>query len=113
MLADGRFDPVAEMSESIDGFEIDHRSLKPFGKPLEELLTDHGFIDVVFPHSDYVFEVCHIFVNIASLHFEGEDVSSGKVLAHVILERFSKVVDDHGPDPFVRVSSSEGDVFSD
>ena len=67
MLVDGRFDPVAKMGESINGFEIDHRSLKPLGKSLEKLLTDHGFIYVVFPHSDYMFEVRHIFVNIASL----------------------------------------------
>ena len=91
VLADGCFYPVTEMGESIDGFEIDHRSLESLGKSLEELLTDHGFIYVVFPHSDYMFEVSDIFVNIASLHFEGEDVSSGKVLAHMILERFGKV----------------------
>ena len=111
MLADGRFDPVAEMGESIDGFEIDHRSLKSLWKSLEELLTDHGLVYVVFPHSDYVFEVHHIFVNIASLHFESKDVSSSKVLAHVILECFGEVVDNHGPDPFVCVPSSKGNVF--
>ena len=112
MLADGRFDPVAEMSESIDGFEIDHRSLKSFGKSLEELLTDHGFVYVVLPHPDYVFEIRHIFVNIASLHFEGEDISSCEVLAHMILERLGEVVDNRGPDPLICFSSSEGDVFS-
>ena len=112
MLADGRFNPVAEMGESIDGFEIDHRPLKSLGKSLEELLTDHSFIYVIFPHPDYMFEVRHIFVNIASLHFEGKDVSSGKVLAHVVLECFGEVVDNRGPDPFVCVPSSEGNVFS-
>ena len=111
MLADSRFDPVAEMSESIDGLEIDHRSLKPFGKPLEELLTDHGFVDVVFPHSDYVFEIRHIFVNIAPLHFEGEDISSGEVFAHMVLECFGKVVDNRSPDPFICISSSKGDML--
>ena len=111
MLADGRFNPVAEMGESIDGFEIDHRSLKPLGKSLEELLTDHGFVYVIFPHSDYMFEVRHISVDIASLHFEGKDVSSGKVFAHVILERFGEVVDNRGPDPFICFPSSKGDVF--
>ena len=113
MLADSRFDPIGETSKSIDRFKIDHRSLKSFGEPLEELLADHGFVDIVFPHSDYVFEVGHIFVNIASLHFEGENVSSGEVLAHVILECFGKVIDNHGPDPFICFSSSEGNVLSD
>ena len=107
MLADGCFDPVAEMGESIDGFKIDHRSLEALGKSLEELLTDHGFIYVVFFHSDYMFEVHHILVDIASFHFEGKDVSSGKVLAHVILECFGEVVDYRGPNPFVCVPSSE------
>ena len=48
VLADGCFYPVAEMGEPIDGFEIDHRSLKSLGKSLEELLANHGFIYVVF-----------------------------------------------------------------
>ena len=113
MLADRRFDPVAEMGKSIDGFEIDHQSLQSFGKSLEKLLTDHDFIDVIFSHSDYMFEVCHIFVNVASFHFEGKDVPSCKVLAHVILERFGKVVDNRGPDPFIRIPSSKGNVFGD
>ena len=113
VLTDGGFYPVAEMGESINGFEIDHRSLKSVGKSLEEFLTDHGFVYIVFPHSDYVFEIRHILVNVASFHFEGEDVPSGKVFTHVVLECFSEVVDNHGPDPFICISSSEGDVFSD
>ena len=113
MLADGCFNPVAEMGESIDGLEIDHGSLKPLGKSLEELLTDHGLVYIVFSHADYVFEVRHIFVNVASLYFEGKDVPSGEVFAHVILECFGEVVDNRGPNPFVRFPSSEGDVFGD
>ena len=113
MLADGRFDPVAKMGESIDGFEIDHRSLKPLGKSLEELLTDHGFVYVVFPHSDHMLEVCNVFVDVASLHFEGEDVPLCKIFAHVILECFGEVVDHRGPDPFICVSSPKGNMFGD
>ena len=112
MLADSRFDPVTEMGESIDGLEIDHRSLQPLGESLEELLADHGFVNVILPHPDHMFEICYVFVNIASLHFESKDVSSGKILAHVILECFGEVVDDCGPDPFICVPSSEGDMFS-
>ena len=113
MLADGCFDPVAEMGESIDGFKIDHGSLESLGKSLEELLTDHSFIYVVFPHSDYMFEVSNIFVDITSLHFEGEDIASCKVFAHVVLECFGEVVDNRGPDPFIRVPSSKGNMFGD
>ena len=113
MLADGCFDPVAEMGESVDGFEIDHQPLKALGKSLEELLTDHGFVYVVFSHSDYMFEVRHIFVDVPSFHFEGENVSSGKILAHMILECFGEVIDDRSPDPFVCVSSSESNMFCD
>ena len=96
MLADGCFYPVAKMGESVDGFEIDHRSLESLGKSLEELLTDHGFVYVVFSHSDHMFEICDVFVDIASFHFEGKDVASCKILAHVILECLSKVVDNRG-----------------
>ena len=111
VLADGCFYPVAKMGESIDGFEIDHRSLESVGKSLEEFLTDHGFVYVVLPHLDYMFEICDVFVNIASLHFEGEDVSSCEIFAHVILECFGEVIDHRGPDPFVCISSPKGDMF--
>ena len=60
-----------------------------------------------------MFEIGNVFVNITSLHFEGEDIPSGKVFAHVILEGFGEVVDNRGPDPFICVPSSEGDVFGD
>ena len=111
MLADGCFYPVAKVGESIDGFEIDHGSLQSVGKSLEKLLTDHGFVYVVLPHSDYMFEIRHIFVNVTLFHFEGEDVPSGKVLAHVILECFGEVVDNRRPDPFIGVSSPKGYMF--
>ena len=88
VLADGCFHPVAEMGKSIDGFEIDHRSLESLGKSLEELLTDHGFIYIVFPHSDDMFEIGDVFVNITSLHFEGEDVPSCEVFAQYDLGMF-------------------------
>ena len=58
-----------------------------------------------------MFEIGDIFVNIASLHFEGEDIPSCKVFAHMILECFGKVIDYHGPDPFICVSSPKGYVF--
>ena len=113
MLVDGCFYPVAEMGESIDGFKIDHGSLESLGKSLEELLTDHGFIYVVLPHSDHMFEVCYVFVDIASFHFEGENIPSCKIFAHVVLECFGEVVDNHSPDPFVCVSSPKGYMFGD
>ena len=113
MLVDGCFYPVTKMGESSDGFEIDHRSLESIGKSLEELLANHGFVYVVFPHSDYVFKVRDVFINIASFHFEGEDVPPCKILAHVVLECFGKVVDDRHPDPFICVSSPKGYVFGD
>ena len=59
-----------------------------------------------------MFEVRHVFVNVAALHFEGEDIPPSKVLAHVVLEGFGEVIDNRGPDPFICVSSSEGDMFS-
>ena len=111
VLVDGCFYPVAEMGKSIDGFKIDHRSLESLGKSLEELLTNHGFVYVVFSHLDYMFEVGDIFVNIASLHFEGEDVPSCEIFAHVILECFGEVIDHRGPDPFICVSSPKGYMF--
>ena len=58
-----------------------------------------------------MFEVCHIFVDIASLHFEGEDVPSGEVFAPVILECFGEIVDNRGPNPFICVPSSVGDML--
>ena len=111
MLADGCFYPVTKMGESIDRFKIDHRSLESLGKSLEELLTDHGFIYVVFPHSDHMFEVCDVFVDVASLHLEGEDIPSCKIFAHVVLECFGKVINNRGSDPFVCVSSPKCHVF--
>ena len=111
VLADCCFYPVTEMGESIDGFEIDHGSLESLGKSLEELLTDHGFVYVVLPHSDYVFEICHILVDIASFHLKGEDVSSCEVFAHMILEHFSKIVNNGCPDPFISVSAPKGHMF--
>ena len=111
MLADGSFYPVAKMGEPIDGFEVDHRSLESLGKSLEELLTDHGFIYVVFPHSDHMFEVCDVFVNITSLHFEGKDIPPSEIFTHVVLECFGEVVDNRGPDPFVRISAPKCHMF--
>ena len=113
VLADSCFYPVTKMGKSIDGFEVDHGSLESLGKSLEELLTDHGFVYVVFPHLDYMFEVHNVFVDVASFHFEGEDVSSGKVFAHMILEYFSEVIDNRGPNPFVCVSAPKCHMFSD
>ena len=109
--ASQRFPPVTKMGESIDGFEVDHGSLESLQESLEKLLTDHGFVYVILSHSDHMFEVCDVFVDITSFHFEGKDVPSCKVLAHVVLECFGKVVDNRGPDPFVCVSSPKGYVF--
>ena len=111
MLADGCFYPVTEMGESINGFEVDHRSLEPLGKSLEELLANHGFIYVVFSHSDHMFKVCDVFVDVAPLHFEGKDIPSCEIFAHVVLECFGEVIDDHSPDPFVCVSSPKCHMF--
>ena len=74
VLADGCFYPIAKMGELIDGFKIDHGSLESLGKSLEKLLTDHGFVYVVLPHSNHMFKVRNIFVDVASFHFEGEDI---------------------------------------
>ena len=79
MLADCCFHPVTKMSESIYGFKVDHGSLESLGKSLEKLLADHCFIYVVFPHSDYVFKVCNVLVNVTSFHFEGEDIPSCEI----------------------------------
>ena len=111
MLADGCFHPVTEMGESIDGFEVDHGPLESLGKSLEELLTDHGLVYVVFSHSDHMFEVCDVFVDVALFHFEGEDVPSCKIFTHVILECLSEVIDNHGPDPFVCISAAKRHMF--
>ena len=113
VLADGCFYPVAEMGESIDRFKVDHRSLESLGKSLEELLTDHSFVYVAFPHPDYMFEVRNVFVDVASFHFEGKDVPPGKVFAHMILECFGEVIDDRGPNPFICVSAPKCHMFSD
>ena len=111
MLVDCSFHPVAEVGEPIDGFKVDHGSLESLGKSLEELLADHCFVYVVFSHSDHMFEVCDILIDIALFHFEGKDVSSCKVFTHVILEHLSKIIDDCGPDPFISISSSKCQVF--
>ena len=50
-------------------------------------------------------EVSNVFVNVASFHSEGEDIPPCKVFAHVILECFSEVIDNRGPDPFIGFSS--------
>ena len=113
MLADGCFHPVTEMGKSIDGFEIDHGPLESLGKSLEELLTNHGFVYIVFSHSDHMFEICYVFVDITSFHFEGEDIASCEILAHMILECFSKVIDNRGSDPFVSILSSKCHMLSD
>ena len=111
MLVDGCFHPVTEMGESIDGFKVNHGPLESLGKSLEELLTDHGFIYIVFSHSDHMFEICHIFVDITSLHFEDEDIASCKIFTHVILECLGKVIDNRGPDPFICISASQCHMF--
>ena len=72
---------------------------------MEELLTDHCLIYIVFSHSHNMFEVCDIPIKIALFHLEGKDIPSCKILAHVILEHFGKVIDNCGPDPFICVSS--------
>ena len=111
VLADGCFHPITKVGESVNGFEIDHRSLESLGKSLEELLTDHGFIYIVFSHLDHMFEVCHVFVDVTSFHFEGENVAPCKIFTHVVLEGFGKVIDNHGPDPFICISASKCHVF--
>ena len=113
MLADSCFYPVTKMGESIDGFEIDHRPLKSLGKSLEELLTDHSFINIVFSHADYMFEVCNVFVDVASFHFEGKDIPPSEIFTHVVLECFGEVVDNRGPDPFVHISAPKCHMFGD
>ena len=113
MLADGCFHPVTEVGELINGFKVDHGPLEALRKSLEELLTNHGLVNIVFSHLDHMFEICHIFVDITSLHLKGEDVAPCKVFAHVILECFGKVIDDRGPDPFVCLSSSKCHMFGD
>ena len=113
MLVDGCFYPVAKMGESIDRFKVDHGPLESLRKSLEELLANHGFVYVVFSHSDYMFEVRDIFVDVASFHFEGKDISSGQIFTHVVLECFGEVVDNHGPDPFVCISSPKCHMFGD
>ena len=60
-----------------------------------------------------MFKVCNIFVDVASFHFEGEDVSSHQIFAHMILERFGEVIDDCGPDPFVHISAPKRHVLGD
>ena len=111
MLADSCFYPITKMGESVDRFKVDHRSLESLGKSLEELLADHGFVYVVFSHSDHMFEVGNVFVDVASFHFEGENIPSCKVFAHVILEGFGEVIDNRGPDPFVCISSPKCHMF--
>ena len=111
MLVDCCLHPITKMGKPIDGFKIDHGSLESLGESLEELLADHGFVYVVFPHLDYVFEICHILVDITSFHFESEDVSSCEVFAHVILERFSEIINNGSPDPFISVSAPKCHMF--
>ena len=111
-LADCCFYPVTKMGELINGFKVDHRSLESLGKSLEELLADHGFVDVIFSHSDHMFEICDIFVNVASFHLEGKNIPSCKIFTHVILECLGKVIDNHGPNPFVHISAPKCHVFS-
>ena len=111
MLMNCCFNPIAEMGELINRFKVDHRPLESLGKSLEELLTDHGFIYVVFSHPDHMFEICNVFIKIALFHFEGEDIPSCKIFAHVVLECFSKVVDDCGPDPFICISAPKSQMF--
>ena len=48
----------------------------------------------------------------ASFHFEGEDIPSCKIFAHVVLECFSEVIDDCGPDPFICKSAPKSQMFS-
>ena len=58
-------------------------------------------------------EVSDVFVDVASFHFEGEDIPPCKVFAHVILEGFSEVIDNRGPDPFVGLSTPKCYMLGD
>ena len=60
-----------------------------------------------------MFEVGDVFVNVSSFHFEGENIPSRKIFAHMILECFGEVIDNRGPDPFIGVSSPKSYMFGD